>query len=79
MNESYILFTTVWQLKLLTRIKYFFIDATFKTTVRTYYQTLKIISFIEDVYTPIPLIIIPMTNKSYESYNNLFIVIKSLI
>ena len=35
--------------------------------------------FIEEVSSPIPLIIIPMTNKSYESYNNIFIVIKSLI
>lgn len=36
-------------------------------------------SFIDHVSRPIPLLIIRMNNKSYECYNNIFIVIKSLI
>jgi len=35
--------------------------------------------FIEEVDNPIPLLIIPMTNKSYESYNNIFISLKTLL
>ena len=35
--------------------------------------------FIEGVDIPIPLLIIPMTSKSYDSYNNIFITLKTLL
>ena len=77
--ETFLVFTTIWQLKMLTKTTYLFIDATFKTAPRGFYQTLNIMGFIEDVKKPILLIFVPMTHKSYESYNNIFVSIKTLI
>lgn len=39
-----------------------FIDVTFKTSLRNYYQTLNIMGYIGAVSTPIPLLFIPMAN-----------------
>ena len=35
--------------------------------------------FIEEVNTPISLLIIQINNKSYDSYNNIFISLKTLL
>ena len=60
--ESFIIFTTIWQLKLFMKITYLFIDVTFKTSPRGFYQTLNFMGFIEDVKMQIPLLFVPMTN-----------------
>ena len=78
-QESFIIFGTVWQLKLFFKVTYIFVDATFKTSPRGFYQTLNIMGFVEEIQMPIPLLIIPMTHKSFESYNNIFIIIKNLL
>jgi hypothetical protein len=71
--------TTIWQLKLFNNIIYIFEDAIFKTSPRGYYQTLNIMGFVEEIKRSIPLLIIPMTHKSFSSYNNIFITLKNLI
>ncbi len=53
------------------KITYLFIDANFKTSPRSFYQTLNFMRFIEDVKMPITLLFISMTNKSFESYTNI--------
>ena len=78
-QESYIIFTTIWQLKLFYKITYIFIDATFKTSPRGFYQTLNIMGFVEEVKKPIPLLIFPMTHKSFEIYDIIFRELKYLL
>ena len=47
--ESFIIFTTIWQLILFMKITYLFIDATFKISPRGFYQTLNFMGYIEEV------------------------------
>lgn len=44
-------------MKLLSKITYLFVDATFKTSPRGYYHTLNIMGFVEDAKIPVPLFI----------------------
>ena len=75
--ESFIIFTKIWQLKLFMKNN-LLVYRCFKTSPRGFYQTLNFMGFIEDVKMPIPLIFVPMTNKSFKSYNNIINSIKHL-
>jgi len=66
-------------IKIINKTSFLFIDSIFKTSSHGFYQALNIMGFIEEVDTLISLLIIPMTNKSYESYNNIFILLKTLL
>ena len=78
-EESYILFTTLWQLKLIEKSKQIFIDATFKISPKGYYQLLNIFANIDDNNFEIPLIHVLMTNKSYLSYKKVFGAINDIL
>ena len=78
-EKSYILFTTLWQLKLIEKSKQIFIDATFKISPKGYYQLLNIFANIDDNNLEIPLIHVLMTNKSYLSYKKVFGAINDIL
>ncbi len=71
-EESYILFTKVWQLKLLRKAKQIFIDATFIICPKGYYQLLNKFVSIEGDNLEISLYHTLMTNKSTTSYEKVF-------
>lgn len=42
-------------------------------------QILNIMGFVEEVKTPIPIFIIPLTHKNFELYNKIFYIINNLL
>ena len=70
--EKYIIFTSLYQLKLSGNSDDFFIDGTFKSSPKSYYQLLNIFGYIikRDFYLPIANIV--LSNKSYELYEKVF-------
>ena len=77
--EKYIIFTTTFQMKMLKKSKQIFIDGTFKSCPRGYYQILNITSFIDEINGNIPIFMIPISGKSEFIYNKVFFDIKEIL
>ena len=71
-EEKYIIYTTIFQINKLTLSYLIFIDATFTTNPRNYYQMLKIICKDKQTSRNIPVIHVPMSHKSSFLYDNIF-------
>lgn len=56
-----------------------FIDRTFKSSLRRFYQILNISGFLPDINGIIPLFMIPMSGKSENLYKNVFSDIKKIL
>ena len=70
--EKYIIFTSVFQLNLLTKAEQIFIDSTFKSSPKNFYQILNIAGYYKELNSIIPLVFIPMSSKSEIIYNKIF-------
>ena len=76
--EQYIIFTSILNLKFLTKATNIFIDATFKVAPKSFYQLLNILVHIEKESFTIPIIHVLMSNKSLLSYRKILNDIKIL-
>ena len=71
-KQHYIIFTCIFLLKIFSSSKQLFIDATFKTTTKIFYQTLIIIAKDPVSNLNIPCFYIPMSGKNLSLYNKVF-------
>ena len=69
-EESFIIFTTVYQLKILRDANIIYIDATFRTAPKGFYQMLNIIADDSNSHINIPVAHIPMTHKTQFLYEH---------
>lgn len=72
-KEKFFIYSTIFQLNKLASSDLIFIDATFRTSPRNYYQMLDILC--KDKQTCrkiIPVIHVPMSHKSVYLYDNIF-------
>ena len=70
--EKYIIFTSKFQLNIMTKCTQLHIDGTFKSCPCGYYQILIIEGYFEDNDCLIPIFIKPTTSKSEYVYNLIF-------
>jgi len=78
-QEKFILFTSEVQIKKIQDCEQLFMDGTFHSCPKNYYQLYNIIGKEKNSGVILPLIFIITTNKSYSLYYNIFSYIKSLI
>lgn len=78
-QESFIMFSSIFQLKLLSKSKNFIVDATFKSSPKNYYQMLNILCYDDENKDYLPVVHVFMTNKSYLSYYNIFKFLKNVL
>ena len=71
-TELYYIFATDFQINLFDSVDFLFIDATFKTSPKGFYQTLNIICYCEEAKSTNPIFHISMTSKNKELYNSVF-------
>lgn len=67
-EERFILFTTLFQLKELRNVEHIYMDGTFKYCPKNFYQIYNIIGIEKDNGNKIPLMYILMSSKSYQLY-----------
>ena len=68
--EKYLIFTSKFQINLVTKCEQIFIDGTFKISPVGYYQIINICGFLKEIDGIIPLFMIPVTGKSQYLYEN---------
>ena len=78
-TELYYIFATEFQINLFDSVDYLFIDATFKTSPKGFYQILNIIGYLSNTGNSFPLVCIPMTSKSYDIYFDVFNSLKKIL
>ena len=71
-EEKYIVFTSIFQLKKLAESNLIYMDGTFRTCPKNYYQLFNIIAKDKQTGKNIPVIHIPMSHKSEFLYNKIF-------
>ena len=74
--ENYIILSSDTQMSFLTKTNQVFIDCTFKSAPKGYYQIMNILVKPQDYTHVIPVFMVLMSNKSYYSYINIFSDIK---
>ena len=74
--ENYIILSSGTQLKFLEKTNQIFIDCTFKSSPKNFYQIMNILVKPDNYNHIIPIIHVLMSNKSYYSYINIFSDIK---
>ena len=62
--EKYIIFTSSFQINLLSKCTQVFVDGTFKSCPRGYYQILNVAAYYEEINGIIPIFMIPISGKS---------------
>ena len=70
--EKYIIYTSTFQLNLLTKCTQIHIDGTFKSCPKGFYQILTIAACYPDINGLVPIFMIPVTNKSQNIYDSIF-------
>ena len=78
-QEKFIVFTSKVQLKKLKDCSLIFMDGTFKSCPKSFYQIYNIIGKDKKTGMIIPLIFILMSHKSYDSYYYVFDFIQTLL
>lgn len=78
-QEQYKIFTSFFHLKFLEKTAQLFIDATFKSSPKNYYQLLNIIAYNQKENFIMPVAFILISSKSYSSYIKIFKDIKFLL
>ena len=76
--EKYIIITTIFQLNILENCTQLFIDGTFKSCPKSYYQISNIAGFLPSLNSIIPIFMILCTGKSEFIYNEIFDEIKKI-
>ena len=74
--EKYIIFTSKFKVKLIQKCTQIYIDGTFKSCPKNYYQIVNIGGFLPDINGIVPLFMIPTTGKSEFLYNDIMHEIK---
>ena len=69
--EKYIIFTSLYQLKIAVDCDDFFLDGKFKCALKGYYQMLNLWGFIRKKNAYLPISNIILSNKSYELYEKI--------
>ena len=78
-TELYYIFATEFQINLFDSVDFLFIDATFKTSPKGFYQLLNIIGYLSNTGNSFPLVCIPMTSKPYDIYLDVFNSLKKIL
>ena len=78
-TEKIVIFTTIFQLKILNECEELYIDGTFKMAPKKFYQILNIWGFLKSKKFYLPLIHIIMTSKNYIAYRHVFNNLKLLL
>ena len=76
--EKFVVITTIFQLNLFNKCTQIFIDGTFKSCPKGYYQVLNIAGFYPDINSIIPIFMVPCTRKTEYLYNEIFSEIKRI-
>ena len=71
-EEKFIIYTTIFQLNKLAASDLIFIDATFRTSPKHYYQMLNILCKDRESNSNIPVVHIPMSHKTSFLYDKVF-------
>ena len=71
-QESFIIFTTIYQIKILRDATIIYMDGTFRTAPKGFYQMLNIIANDSNSHNNIPVAHIPITHKSQFLYEYVF-------
>ena len=79
-KESFIIITSFFNLKFISNCcSHIFIGSTFKFAPKKFYQVINILVLDDADKFIMPIVHVIMTNKSYHSYNKVFIEIKNLL
>ena len=78
-TEKYIIFTSIFQINLITKCNQIFIDGTFKSAPKKFYQILNICGYYKDIKGIIPIFMVLLTGKSEYLYDAIFIDIKKIM
>ena len=62
-TEKYIIFISIFQINLITKCNQIFIDYTFKSVLKKFYQILNIFGYYKDIKGIIPIFIFLLTGK----------------
>ena len=62
--EKYIIFTSKFQINLLTKYKQIMIDGTFKSCPKKFYQIINFAGYLEEINSIVPIFMIPCTGKN---------------
>ena len=76
--EKYIILTNIFQLNMLKKCTKVFIDGTFKSSPRGFYQVINIAGFYPEINEIIPIFMISTTSKSEYLYEQIFNHIKKI-
>ena len=76
--EKFIVITTQFQMNLWEQCTQTFIDGTFKSCPKEFYQVLNIAGFFPNLNSIVPLFMLPCTGKSELLYNEIFIELKRI-
>ena len=71
-QESFIIFTTIYQIKILRDATIIYMDGTFRTAPKGFYQMLNIIANDSNSHNNIPVAHIPITHKTLFLYEHVF-------
>jgi len=78
-DEKCIIFTTNFQMNLMTKCKQIYIDGTFKSAPKKFYQILNFAGYYKDINGIIPIFMILMTGKNEYLYNKVLQDLKSIL
>ena len=70
--EKYIIFSSAFQLQSIKKCSQIYIDATYKSCPKSFYQLLNIAGYIPDIKGLVPLFMIPMSSKNQYLYDKIF-------
>lgn len=77
--EKYAIFSSKFQINMITKCTQIFVDGTFKIAPIGFYQVVNIGGYIPEIGGIIPIFFIPTTGKSEYLYNKIFCDIKNIL
>ena len=77
--EKYTIFTSIFQMNLITKYSQIYIDGTFKSSPKLYFQILNIVGYYKEINGILPIFMIIMTGKSEYLYEIIFKDIKNIL
>ena len=77
--KKYVIFTSSFQIKNISKCTQIYIDGTFKLCPKGYYQIINIGGFLPYINGILPIFMIPITGKSEFVYNSIFNEVKKII
>ena len=77
--EKYTIFTSIFQMNLITKCSQIYIDGTFKSSPKLYFQILNIVGYYKEINGIVPIFMIIMAGKSEYLYDIIFKDIKNIL